>query len=167
MKLKSLATVEFLYGSDGTIAFIEVNPRLQVEHPVTELVSDIDLVALQLDIANGLSLPEVDRTTRGHAVEARLYAEDPARHFLPSPGPISVLSLPAPPRVRIDAGYQAGDRIPERYDPMIAKLIAWGGTRDVALARLRDTLRQAAVAGVATNRRLAAGTAGGRPGSRG
>jgi 3-methylcrotonyl-CoA carboxylase alpha subunit len=152
VELKSLATVEFLYGVDGTMAFIEVNPRLQVEHPVTELVSDIDLVALQLDIANGLPLPEIDRTPRGHAVEARLYAEDPARHFLPSPGKIEVLSLPTSPRVRIDAGYQAGDRIPERYDPMIAKLIAWGETRDVALERLNDTLWQAAVAGVATNR---------------
>ena len=152
VKLKSLATVEFLYGSDGTIAFIEVNPRLQVEHPVTELVSGIDLVALQLDIANGLPLPEIDQTPRGHAVEARLYAEDPARHFLPSPGKIEVLALPASPGVRIDAGYQAGDRIPERYDPMIAKIIAWGDTRHGALHRLHDALWQAAVAGVATNR---------------
>ena len=133
VKLKSLATVEFLYGTDGTIAFIEVNPRLQVEHPVTELVTGIDLVALQLDIANGLPLPEVDQRTNGHAIEARLYAEDPAQQFLPSPGPIRVLSLPAAPNVRIDAGYQAGDRIPERYDPMIAKIIAWGDTRSVAI----------------------------------
>ncbi len=152
VKLKSLATVEFLYGTDGTIAFIEVNPRLQVEHPVTELVTSIDLVALQLDIADGLPLPEIDRPTNGHAIEARLYAEDPARHFLPSPGPIRVLSLPAAPNVRIDAGYQAGDRIPERYDPMIAKIIAWGDTRGVAIDRLHDALWQASVAGVATNR---------------
>ncbi len=152
VELKSLATVEFLYGSDGTIAFIEVNPRIQVEHPVTELVTGIDLVALQLDIASGLPLADVDQTPRGHAVEARLYAEDPARHFLPSPGKIEVLALPAPPGLRIDAGYQAGDRIPERYDPMIAKLIAWGDTRAVALDRLNDALWQAAVAGVATNR---------------
>ncbi len=152
VKLKSLATVEFLYGTDGTIAFIEVNPRLQVEHPVTELVTGIDLVALQFDVAAGNPLPQIDQTANGHAVEARLYAEDPARHFLPSPGQIRVLSLPASPRARIDAGYQAGDRIPERYDPMIAKLISWGETRDVALDRLHDTLSQAAIAGVATNR---------------
>ncbi len=152
VKLKSLATVEFLYGSDGTIAFIEVNPRLQVEHPVTEMVSGIDLVALQLDIANELPLPEIDRVPRGHAIEARLYAEDPSRHFLPSPGPISVLSFPMSSRVRIDAGYQAGDHVPERYDPMIAKLIAWAETRDVAIDRLHDALGQVAIAGVATNR---------------
>lgn len=152
VKLKSLATVEFLYGADGTIAFIEVNPRLQVEHPVTELVTGIDLVSLQLDIASGKPLPEVNGEPRGHAVEARLYAEDPARHFLPSPGKIEVLSLPTLPRVRLDVGYQAGDRIPERYDPMIAKLVAWGETRDDALDRLKDTLEQTAVGGVATNR---------------
>ena len=150
--LKSLATVEFLYGTDGTIAFIEVNPRLQVEHPVTELVCDIDLVALQLDIADGIPLPGIDRTPRGHAIEARLYAEDPERQFLPSPGSITVLSLPASPRVRVDAGYQAGDRVPERYDPMLAKVIAWGETRDIAIDRLRDALEQAAMSGVATNR---------------
>ncbi|MGA7673390.1 MAG: biotin carboxylase N-terminal domain-containing protein [Nitrolancea sp.] len=152
VRLKSLATVEFLYGTDGTIAFIEVNPRLQVEHPVTELVTGIDLVALQLDIANGLPLPGIDQTTNGHAIEARLYAEDPAKHFLPSPGPIRVLSLPAAPNIRIDAGYQAGDRIPERYDPMIAKIIARGDSREVAIDRLHDSLWQASVAGVATNR---------------
>ena len=152
VKLKSLATVEFLYGADGTIAFIEVNPRLQVEHPVTEMVSDIDLVALQFDIANGLPLPAIDRAPRGHAIEARLYAEDPSRDFLPSPGPINVLSLPMSPRVRIDAGYQAGDRVPERYDPMLAKVIAWGGTRANAIDRLHDALGQVAIAGVATNR---------------
>jgi 3-methylcrotonyl-CoA carboxylase alpha subunit len=151
VKLKNLATVEFLYAPDGTIAFIEVNPRLQVEHPVTEVTSGLDLVALQLDLANGASLPS-SAPPHGHAIEARLYAEDPANLFLPSPGRISVLALPSAPGVRIDAGYQAHDRVPDRFDPMIAKLIAWGQTREQAVARLRDTLEQSAIAGVATNR---------------
>ena len=152
VKLKNLATVEFLYALDGTIAFIEVNPRLQVEHPVTEAVSGLDLVALQLNLADGGALPTSVPLPRGHAIEARLYAEDPARHFLPSPGTLSVLALPTAPGVRIDAGYQAHDRVPDRYDPLIAKLIAWGDTRELALARLHDTLEQIAIAGVATNR---------------
>ena len=152
VKLKNLATVEFLYASDGTIAFIEVNPRLQVEHPVTEAVSGLDLVALQLDLADGLALPLNLPQPRGHAIEARLYAEDPARQFLPSPGMLRVLALPAAPGVRIDAGYQAHDQVPDRYDPLIAKLIAWGDTRRQAVARLHDTLEQSAIAGVATNR---------------
>lgn len=151
VKLKNLATVEFLYASDGTIAFIEVNPRLQVEHPVTEATSGLDLVALQLDLANGAALPATPLPPHGHAIEARLYAEDPANLFLPSPGRISVLALPAAPGVRVDAGYQAYDRVPDRFDPMIAKLIAWGNTREQAVARLRDTLAQSAIAGVATN----------------
>lgn len=97
VKLSNLATVEFLYADDGTIAFIEVNPRLQVEHPVTELVSGLDLVALQLDLADGASVPASIPAPRGHAVEARLYAEDPANLFLPSPGTLNVLALPASP----------------------------------------------------------------------
>jgi acetyl/propionyl-CoA carboxylase alpha subunit len=152
VKLKNLATIEFLYAPDGTIAFIEVNPRLQVEHPVTEAVSGLDLVALQLDLADGEALPTSIPEPRGHAIEARLYAEDPVSHFLPSPGALSVLALPAAPGVRIDAGYQAHDHVPDRFDPMIAKLIAWGDTRRQALARLHDTLQQSAIAGVATNR---------------
>jgi acetyl/propionyl-CoA carboxylase alpha subunit len=152
VKLKSLATVEFLYAPDGTIAFIEVNPRLQVEHPVTEATSGLDLVALQFDLADGALLPANPPPPYGHAIEARLYAEDPANLFLPSPGRISVLALPASPGVRVDAGYQVHDRVPDRFDPMIAKLIAWGDTREQAVARLSDTLEQCAVAGVATNR---------------
>jgi acetyl/propionyl-CoA carboxylase alpha subunit len=152
VKLKNLATVEFLYAPDGTIAFIEVNPRLQVEHPVTEATSGVDLVALQLDLADGAALPSNIPPPHGHAIEARLYAEDPANLFLPSPGRISVLALPAAPGVRIDAGYQAHDRVPDRFDPLIAKLVAWGNSREQAVARLRDTLQQSAIAGVATNR---------------
>ena len=151
VKLKNLATVEFLYALDGTIAFIEVNPRLQVEHPVTEATSGLDLVALQLDLADGAPLPSNLPPPHGHAIEARLYAEDPANLFLPSPGQISVLALPSLPGVRVDAGYQAHDRVPDRFDPMIAKLIAWGDTREQAVARLCDTLEQSTIAGVATN----------------
>ncbi len=150
--LVSLATIEFLYGADGTIAFLEVNPRLQVEHPVTEAVTGWDLVALQLDLADGRPLPECAPAPHGHAIEARLYAEDPARHFLPSPGRLDVLALPTAPRLRVDAAYAAGDVVPDRYDPLIAKLIAWGANRDEALTRLRDALTRTGVAGVATNR---------------
>ena len=150
--LVSLATIEFLYGADGTIAFLEVNPRLQVEHPVTEAVTGWDLVALQLDLAEGRALPEWAPAPNGHAIEARLYAEDPARHFLPSPGRLDVLALPIAPRLRVDAAYAAWDVIPDRYDPLIAKLIAWGANRDEALARLSDALSRTGVAGVATNR---------------
>ncbi|HEU5424180.1 MAG TPA: biotin carboxylase N-terminal domain-containing protein [Nitrolancea sp.] len=150
--LRNLATIEFLYGQDGTIAFIEVNPRLQVEHPVTELVSGLDLVALQLDLAAGGQLPASLPAPRGHAVEARLYAEDPAREFLPSPGPLAVFAPPELPGLRVDAGYQRGDRVPEHYDPLLAKLVGSGATRVEALDRLRDALARTGVAGVATNR---------------
>ncbi|HET9016867.1 MAG TPA: biotin carboxylase N-terminal domain-containing protein [Thermomicrobiaceae bacterium] len=152
VKLASLATVEFLYGADGTIAFLEVNPRLQVEHPVTEAVAGIDLVALQLDVADGCPLLAEAPAPRGHAIEARLYAEDPANHYLPSPGRLDVLALPAAPRLRVDAAYAAGDTIPGRYDPLIAKLVAFSADRDAAVATLRDALVRTGVAGVATNR---------------
>ncbi|HLI50827.1 MAG TPA: biotin carboxylase N-terminal domain-containing protein [Thermomicrobiaceae bacterium] len=154
VKLRSLATVEFLYGSDGTIAFLEVNPRLQVEHPVTEATSGIDLVSLQIDIAEGKGLGSAEPVPAptGHAIECRLYAEDPRNHFLPSPGRIEVLDLPYLPRLRVDPSYAAGDRIPASYDPLIAKLISWGSDREAAIRLLDDGLRQTAVAGVATNR---------------
>lgn len=152
VKLISLATVEFLYSGDGTIAFIEVNPRLQVEHPVTEAVTGLDLVTLQLDIAAGKPLPELAPVSRGHAIEARLYAEDPARQFLPDPGKLTVFSMPQFPNVRVDAGYAPGDRVPDRYDPLLAKIISWGPERGSALARLIDALHHTHVAGVATNR---------------
>lgn len=154
VKLRSLATVEFLYGSDDTIAFLEVNPRLQVEHPVTEATSGVDLVALQLDIAEGkgLAAAEPMPVPFGHAIECRLYAEDPTNHFLPNPGKIEVLALPFLPRLRVDPSYGAGDRIPASYDPLIAKLISWGEDRPTAIQLLEDGLAQTVVAGVATNR---------------
>lgn len=147
--LKGVATVEFLLGSDGTLAFIEVNPRLQVEHTVTEEVTGLDLVEVQLRIAAGNALPSVV-APQGHAIQARLYAEDASREFLPSPGEIAVLDLPD--GIRIDAGFAAGDTVTSGYDPMIAKLIAHGATRDEAISNLTEALTNLRIAGIATNR---------------
>ena len=132
--LRGIATCEFLLGADGTLAFLEVNPRIQVEHPVTELVSGIDLVEWQLLVAAGHPLPVVDTKPRGHSIEARVYAENPAKGFLPSAGKIAVVDWPVRPDVRVDAGYASGDTMPSTYDPMLAKIVARGATRDAALA---------------------------------
>ncbi len=142
------ATVEFLYRPDDeTFAFLEVNTRLQVEHPVTEITTGTDLVRLQLHVAQGGRLTDVgDRPPEvGHAVEARLNAEDPDRDFAPSPGRIELLDLPSGPGVRVDTGVSRGDVIPSEFDSMIAKIIASGRTRDEALARLRRALAETAV----------------------
>ncbi|MFC6707824.1 carboxyl transferase domain-containing protein [Flexivirga alba] len=139
-------TVEFLYHSqDRTFAFLEVNTRLQVEHPITETVTGLDLVALQLQIAAGQPLTGVRPVERGHAVEARLNAEDPDRDFAPAPGRITRLELPAGPGIRVDTGVNEGDTIPADFDSMIAKIIAHGSTRDEALARLRRALEETTV----------------------
>jgi acetyl/propionyl-CoA carboxylase alpha subunit len=150
--LRGVATCEFLLSGDGQIAFLEVNPRIQVEHPVTELVTGVDLVEWQLLIAAGGTLP-LNRTPepRGHAVEARLYAEDPWKGFFPTPGHLAIVSWPCRPDSRIDAGYESGDVIPAEYDAMIAKIIGHGSDRDSALAALRAALAETVVAGVATN----------------
>ncbi|MCD2193448.1 ATP-grasp domain-containing protein [Actinomycetospora endophytica] len=142
------ATVEFLYRpEDATFAFLEVNTRLQVEHPVTEITTGTDLVRLQLHVAGGGRLGDVgDRPVEvGHAVEARLNAEDPDREFAPSPGRIELLDLPSGPGVRVDTGVSRGDVIPSEFDSMIAKIIASGRTREEALARLRRALAETAV----------------------
>jgi acetyl/propionyl-CoA carboxylase alpha subunit len=150
--LRGIATCEFLLGEGGEIAFLEINPRIQVEHPVTELVSGIDLVEWQLRIAAGNPLPMVTGPSpRGHAVEARVYAEDPATGFLPSAGALSVVSWPHRAGIRIDAGYASGDTVPTVYDAMLAKVIAHGADRDAAIASLRLALSDSVVAGVATN----------------
>jgi acetyl/propionyl-CoA carboxylase alpha subunit len=150
-------TVEFVADAEGPLAaeriwFIEMNTRLQVEHPVTEMVTGLDLVEWQLRIAAGERLPAAPPPLSDHAVEARLCAEDPARNFLPSPGTITRLDLPAPaPGLRIDAGFRSGDVLTPFYDPLIAKLIAHAPSRAEALARLAAALDAVRVEGIRTN----------------
>ncbi|HEX4702453.1 MAG TPA: carboxyl transferase domain-containing protein, partial [Pseudonocardiaceae bacterium] len=149
------ATVEFLYHpGDRLFAFLEVNTRLQVEHPITEATTGVDLVKLQLHVAAGGRLDGEQPAERGHAVEARLNAEDPDRDFAPSPGRIARLDLPAGPGIRVDTGVSDGDTIPADFDSMIAKIIAYGSDRDEALARLRRAMAQTTVIieGGATNK---------------
>jgi len=144
---ESAGTAEFLV--DGEEAyFLELNARIQVEHPVTEAVTGLDLVELQLRVADGESLAELRPHPHGHAVEARLYAEDP-RTFLPQPGPVERLRLPT--GIRVDAGVEAGDEVGGSYDPMIAKLVAHGADRDEALDRLAAALAETEVDGLVTN----------------
>jgi acetyl-CoA carboxylase biotin carboxylase subunit len=147
-------TMEFLLADDGSFYFLEMNTRLQVEHPVTELVYGLDLVAWQLDVAEGRPLPlsqaELDARRRGAAIECRVYAEDPQR-FLPSPGTITHLRVPGGPYVRDDSGVYEGSAISVYYDPMISKLLAWGDTREQALARMRRALDEYQVRGIETN----------------
>ncbi len=152
---RGAGTVEFLHSPDeDLLAFLEVNTRLQVEHPVTELVTGLDLVKLQLHLAAGGRLEGEPPPALGHAVEARLNAEDPERDFAPAPGAIELLTLPAGPGVRVDRGVAEGDVIPPEYDSMIAKVLAWGRDRDEALARLGRALSQTTVLvrGGTTNR---------------
>ncbi len=147
-------TCEFLLGADGGFYFLEMNTRLQVEHPVTEMIYGLDLVAWQLDVAEGRPLPlaqaELDARRRGHAVECRVYAEDPVK-FLPSPGKITRLRVPDGPYIRNDSGCYEGAEIPVHYDPMISKLVAWGEDRAQAVARMRRALDEYAVRGIETN----------------
>jgi len=159
-------TVEFIADRSGTFHFMEMNTRLQVEHPVTEMITGEDLVEWQLRVAWGEPLPkrQGELAIEGHALEARIYAEDPERGFLPSTGRIVHLAVPAAsPQVRVDTGVAAGDEISPHYDPMIAKLIVWDRDRARALARLGDALAEFQVVGLATNvaflARLAASTA--------
>ena len=146
-------TVEFLF-SDATrdFYFLEMNTRLQVEHPVTELVTSIDLVREQVTVASGerLSFTQEDVRWHGHAIECRVYAEDPENNFFPSPGKITFLRVPAGPGIRDDSGVEAGDEVSIHYDPMISKLAAWGCNRDAAIGRLRRALDEYAVGGIKT-----------------
>ncbi|HXG62304.1 MAG TPA: biotin carboxylase N-terminal domain-containing protein [Planctomycetota bacterium] len=147
---RSAGTVEFLVGSDGRAWFLEVNTRLQVEHPVTELVTGIDLVRAQIELAQGARLPS-PAAPRGHAIEARLNAEDPYRGFLPQTGKILGLHFPHRPGLRVDAGIREGSRVGTRYDPLLAKLVAWGKDRETARRRLIEALRETVLLGVVTN----------------
>ena len=143
---RGAATVEFLYHpAEKRFSFLEVNTRLQVEHPVTELVTGVDLVRLQLHVAAGGKLDMHKPAESGHAVEARLNAEDPDRDFAPAPGRIARLALPAGPGIRVDTGVSEGDTIPADFDSMIAKIIAYGSGREEALARLRRALAETTV----------------------
>jgi len=143
---RGAATVEFLYQPEERLfAFLEVNTRLQVEHPITEVTTGFDLVRAQLRIAAGEKLTGTPPAESGHAVEARLNAEDPDRDFAPAPGRVVRLELPAGPGVRVDTGFSEGDVIPADFDSMIAKIIAYGPTREIALARLRRALAETTV----------------------
>lgn len=149
-------TVEFIVDAVSfEFFFLEMNTRIQVEHPVTEMVTGQDLVSLQLRFASGALhiLPQAEISCQGHAIECRLYAENPAKQFMPSPGMLSVFALPGQtPDLRIDSGYRQGDAVTPFYDPMIAKLIAHGATRDEARIKAARALRDLAVEGLQTNR---------------
>jgi acetyl-CoA carboxylase biotin carboxylase subunit len=146
-------TVEFLVDRDGNFYFLEMNTRLQVEHPVTEMVTGFDLVELQLKVAAGEKLPfqQKDVKWNGWAVECRVYAEDPEQNFFPSPGRITRWSPPAGPGIRIDSGAFAGWNVPTEYDPMLAKLAAWGDSREQAVRRLRTAILEFEITGIRTN----------------
>ncbi|HEX6222235.1 MAG TPA: biotin carboxylase N-terminal domain-containing protein [Acidimicrobiia bacterium] len=146
-------TVEFLY-QDGSFYFLEMNTRLQVEHPVTEMITGLDLVRLQIEIAGGMPLPDKGPRIQGHAIEARLYAEDPLNDYLPVTGDIHRFEFPDLDGLRVDAGVAAGSTVSVHYDPMIAKVIAHAPTRQGAAALLASALRQARIHGSTTNRAL-------------
>jgi len=161
---RNAGTFEFLLGPDGSFYFIELNARLQVEHPVTELCTGIDLVREQLRVAAGETLSVVGRAPRrGHAIEIRLNAEDPEHDFRPSPGRIARFQPAQGPGVRVDTFVESGSMVPPFYDSMIAKLIVWDTTRDAAIARAERALRETAIEGVPTTRDLALSVLGSEP----
>src|SRR5437660_2292321 len=152
-KYTNAGTVEFLVDQQKNFYFLEMNTRLQVEHPVTELVTGLDLVHLQIRIAAGEKLPfrQEDVLLRGHAIECRIYAEDPDNHYFPSPGKITLLLLPSGPGIRRDSGMYEGWTVPIDYDPLLAKLIGYGTDREQAAARLVRALNEYFVGGIKTN----------------
>jgi acetyl-CoA carboxylase biotin carboxylase subunit len=145
-------TLEFLVGEDREPYFLEMNTRLQVEHPVTEMVTGVDLVKLQIRIAQGEALPfrQEALVQRGHAIECRVYAEDPDAGFLPSPGRIAALRVPGGPGVRDDSGVLEGGEVPIHYDPLISKLVAWAESREEAIRRMRRAVGEYRVVGIKT-----------------
>jgi acetyl-CoA carboxylase, biotin carboxylase subunit len=155
-KYTNAGTLEFLVDAERKFYFLEMNTRLQVEHPVTEMVTALDLVKLQIKIASGEALPfaQQDIQIRGHAMECRIYAEDPDNNFFPSPGKILERRVPSGPGIRLDEGVYAGWTVPTDYDPMLGKLIAWGADRAEAISRLRRALDEYYTAGIQTNIKL-------------
>ena len=153
VRYSNLGTVEFLADGRGDFYFLEVNTRLQVEHPVTELVTGYDLVRLQLQIAAGQELPfrQEDVAWRGSALECRICAEDAENNFFPSPGKIIQLREPSGPGIRLDSGVYPGWTVPLDYDPLLAKLVAWDEDRDSTIQRMRRALREYSITGVETN----------------
>ena len=150
---RNAGTMEFLVDQDKNFYFLEVNARLQVEHPVTEMVTGLDLVKEQIKIAWGekLTFRQEDLALRGHALECRIYAEDPFNNFMPSPGKITVLRSPGGPGIREDSGVYEGYEVPIYYDPIIAKLIAWGRDRREAIQRMARALREYVILGIRTS----------------
>jgi acetyl/propionyl-CoA carboxylase alpha subunit len=149
-------TVEFIADADANFYFMEMNTRLQVEHPITEMVTGLDLAQLQIRIAAGESLPfrQEDLSQRGHAIECRIYAEDPASGFLPAVGPVLRSIEPVGPGIRVDAGVASGDEVTLHYDPLIAKLIVLGADRAAAIRKMDAALGQYAILGLTTNLRF-------------
>jgi len=146
-------TVEFLLDSDGNYYFLEVNARVQVEHPITEMVTGVDLVRHQIMIAAGekIGFKQNDISQNGHAIESRIYAEDPVNNFLPSPGTILFLQEPNGPGVRVDSGIYQGCYVPPHYDPILSKIITWAETREMSIARMRNVLKNYVILGIKTN----------------
>lgn len=146
-------TCEFLFAQDGSFYFLEMNTRLQVEHPITEMITGVDLVRAQLSVAAGEPLPytQDDLAVSGHAVECRIYAEDVRANFRPAPGPLHVYREPTGPWVRVDSGVVEGMEVPIHYDPMVAKLVVWGKDREQALDRARRALQDYRIVGIPTS----------------
>jgi 3-methylcrotonyl-CoA carboxylase alpha subunit len=154
-RYRGAGTIEFIMAPDGKFFFLEMNTRIQVEHPVTEMITGQDLVGLQLQLARGDDVSKLtqDRIPlRGHAIECRIYAENPAKNFLPSPGPLDVFSPPAQGGgVRVDTGVREGDQVTYFYDPMIAKLVTHGPSRDAAIEKMLAALNEFRIEGIVTN----------------
>jgi acetyl-CoA carboxylase biotin carboxylase subunit len=152
-KYSNAGTIEFLADAQGNFYFLEMNTRLQVEHPVTELVTGLDLVHLQIHIAAGEPLPlkQIDVRQQGHAIECRIYAEDPENSFFPSPGKITALVEPSGPGIRLDSGVYEGWNVPVEYDPLLAKLVTYAANRPAAVDRMRRAIDEYVVGGVKSN----------------
>ena len=152
-RYRNAGTVEFILGPEGRYYFLEMNTRLQVEHPVTEMVTGFDLVRTQLEIASGQGLPcaQSEITVRGHAIECRICAEAPERDFMPETGTVDYLHVPEKPFVRFENALDPGQKVTADFDPMLAKLVVYGADREQALARSVDTLKEIAILGVRTN----------------